>query len=72
MVSVYEKLYSKKPTVLTIHAGLECGLFCEKMEGLDCVSIGPDNKDIHTTEERLSLSSLERVWEFLKRVLAEI
>lgn len=72
MVSVYEKLYGKKPTVLTIHAGLECGLFCEKMEGLDCVSIGPDNKDIHTTEERLSLSSTKRVWEFLLEVLKSV
>ena len=72
MKSVYEDMYGKSPEVVIIHAGLECGILSEKIEGLDCVSIGPDNFDIHTTEERLSLPSLARVWEFLKRVLKEI
>ena len=62
MVEVYEEMYGKKPNVVAIHAGLECGLFYKKMEGLDCVSIGPDMKDIHTSEEVLSVSSTERVW----------
>lgn len=72
MTDVYEEMYGKKPEVVIIHAGLECGIFSEKLEGLDCVSIGPDNFDIHTTEERLSLSSMSRVWEFLKQVLKKI
>ena len=72
MVEVYEKMYEKSPEVVIIHAGLECGIFSEKMPGIDCVSIGPDNFDIHTTEERLSLSSLARVWEYLKEVLKAI
>ena len=72
MKRVYEDMYGKSPEVLIIHAGLECGIFSEKIDGLDCVSIGPDNFDIHTTEERLSLSSVARVWDFLRRVLKEI
>ncbi len=72
MVRVYENMYGRKPEVVTIHAGLECGIFTEKLPGIDCVSIGPDNRDIHTTEERLSLPSLARVWEYLKAVLREI
>ena len=72
MKSVYEQMYGKSPEIVIIHAGLECGIFTEKLPGIDCVSIGPDNFDIHTTEERLSLSSLARVWEFLKKVLTEI
>ena len=72
MKSVYEDMYGKSPEIVIIHAGLECGIFSEKLEGIDCVSIGPNNYDIHTTEERLSLSSLERVWDFLIRVLKEI
>ena len=72
MKKVYEDMYEKSPEIVIIHAGLECGIFSEKLEGLDCVSIGPNNYDIHTTEERLSLSSLERVWEFLLNVLREI
>ena len=72
MKKVYEDMYGTSPAIVIIHAGLECGIFSEKLEGIDCVSIGPNNYDIHTTEERLSLSSLERVWEFLLRVLKEI
>lgn len=72
MVEVYEKMYEKKPEVVTIHAGLECGIFSEKLPGIDCVSIGPDNYDIHTTEERLSIPSFVRVWEYLKEVLKSV
>lgn len=72
MVEVYERTYGKRPEVLTIHAGLECGILAEKLPGLDCVSIGPDNFDIHTTEERLSVSSFVRVWDYLKVVLKSI
>lgn len=72
MASVYERMYGKAPKIIIIHAGLECGIFSEKIPGLDCVSIGPDNYDIHTTEERLSVSSLSRVWEYLKEVLKNI
>ncbi|MBQ7333821.1 MAG: aminoacyl-histidine dipeptidase [Clostridia bacterium] len=72
MVSVYEKMYGKSPEVIIIHAGLECGLFSDKIPDIDCVSIGPDNFDIHTTEERLSLSSFARVWDYLCAVLKNI
>ena len=72
MVEVYEEMYGNKPEVVAIHAGLECGLFYEKIPGLDCVSLGPDMKDIHTTEEKLSISSVKRVWEYLVEVLKRI
>ena len=69
MVDIYEKLFHTKPEVRVIHAGLECGLFYEKIPGLDCVYLGPDMKDIHTTEEQLSISSVQKVWEYLIEVL---
>lgn len=69
---VYRDLYGSEAKVVTIHAGLECGIFSDKIEGLDCISLGPDNFDIHTAEERLSLPSFARVWEFLKKLLKEI
>jgi dipeptidase D len=72
MCKTYTDMYGKEPVVMTIHAGLECGIFSDKMEGLDCVSIGPDNFDIHTTEERLSISSTIRVWEYLLEVLKRV
>ena len=69
MVRVYKEMYGKDPQVLAIHAGLECGLLSEKIEGLDCVSIGPDMQDIHTSREKLNIASVERVWQFLLEVL---
>lgn len=72
MVGVYKKMYGEEPKVVAIHAGLECGLFYEKIEGLDCVSIGPNMKDIHTAEERLDIASVERVWKYLIAVLEEL
>jgi len=68
-VSIYEKMYGTKPVVQMIHAGLECGLLSGKLSGLDCISIGPNMQSIHTTEEKLSISSTKRVWDFLIEVL---
>ncbi len=72
MIESYKRLYGSSPEVVMIHAGLECGLFSDKLEGLDCISLGPDNFDIHTPKERLSLSSSERVFEFILDVLKNI
>ncbi len=69
MVSVYENMYGKKPQLEAIHAGLECGILSEKIEGLDCISIGPDMQDIHSAGEKLSVASTKNVWEYLKEVL---
>ena len=71
MVEVYEEMYGEKPNVVAIHAGLECGLFY-KIEGLDCVSLGPNMKDIHTSEEVLDIASTERVWKYLVKVLESL
>ncbi len=71
-VALYRELYGKDPVVLTIHAGLECGAFSEKIDGLDCISIGPQMHDIHTTEERLSISSTVRVYDFIIKLLERL
>lgn len=69
MVSLYENMYGTAPKVEAIHAGLECGILGSKISDLDCVSIGPQMHDIHTTEETLSISSTGRVWEYLVKLL---
>lgn len=70
MVKVYADMFGKEPEILAIHAGLECGLFSQKVENLDCISIGPQMHDIHTSNERLEIASTLRTWNFLKAVLA--
>lgn len=69
MVRIYREMFGKEPQVLAIHAGLECGLLGEKLPGLDCVSIGPQMHDIHTSREKLDIASTERTWNFLLEVL---
>ena len=70
-IKVYEEMYGKSPKIQAIHAGVECGILLEKRPDLDCISLGPDMKDIHTTEEKLSVSSAKRVFEYVCRILAE-
>ncbi len=72
MVKTYNNMFGKNPEVITIHAGLECGMFSSKIDGLDCVSFGPNMFDIHTTRERLSISSVERTYDYLCRVLKNL
>lgn len=70
IVRLYEEQTGKKAEICSIHAGLECGILAHKLPGLDCVSYGPQMQDIHTTGERLSISSVKRTWELTLAVLA--
>lgn len=69
IVRVYRDLFGKEASVEAIHAGLECGLFADAIEGLDCVSIGPDMGDVHTPREHLSVASTARTYQLLCEVL---
>ena len=69
MCEVYREQYGAEPKIEAIHAGLECGLLCEKLPRLDCVSIGPEMLEIHTPRERMSVASVGRVWRFVREVL---
>ena len=56
--------------MLATHAGLECGFFAGKMGAdFDAVSIGPDMFDVHSPNEKLSIPSTQRTWNFLLKVL---
>ena len=72
MVETYTELFGKEPVVEMIHAGLECGLFYERIPGIDCISFGPQMHNVHTVSERLSVSSAERMWNFLTEVLKKL
>lgn len=66
---IFEQMYGKAPKIEAIHAGLECGILAGKIKDLDGISIGPDMIGIHTFEEKLSISSTKRVYEFVLEVL---
>lgn len=72
MAKIWTEMFDKEVVVEAIHAGVECGLFASKIPGLDCISIGPDMKDIHTPSERLSISSTERVYRYVVEILKQL
>lgn len=71
-IKVYKDKYQTEPEIVAIHAGLECGIFMNKISGLEAISLGPNMYDVHTTNEHLNIPSAERVWELLLDVLKEM
>ena len=71
ILRAYQNLFGREASVEAVHAGIECGLFADSVEGMDCVSIGPDMFDVHTPKERFSIPSVKRTYELLLAVLAE-
>ena len=69
VMDTYKDMFGEEAVLTTVHAGLECGLLSGKKPDLDCVSFGPEMKDIHSVYERLDIASTERMWEFLKEIL---
>ena len=70
--SSFEKLFGYTPKVEALHAGLECGLFLEKMPDLDMISFGPTLKDIHSPSEKANIPSVQEFWKFLCDLLERL
>lgn len=68
----FESLFGRKPKVEALHAGLECGLFLEKMPELDMISFGPTLKDIHSPGEKANIPSVQEFWKFLCEILRRL
>lgn len=69
---VYKRMYGKDAKIVAIHAGVECGLFNEKLGKLDMISFGPNLYDVHTPQEHMSITSVKNVWDYLLEVLKEL
>ena len=72
LMDVYKEQTGREAAVAATHGGLECGLFIEKLPGLDCLSIGPDMRDIHSSAERLNIPSVERLYNLITEFLAKL
>lgn len=72
MVEIFTEQYGHAPKVEAIHAGLECGMFADKLPGLDCISFGPDLTEIHTCRERMHIASVQRTWKLLTEILRRL
>ena len=71
-VECYRRLFNKEPKVRAIHAGLECGLFLEKYPHLEMVSFGPTLRGVHSPDERLEISTVDKFWKLLVELLRVI
>ena len=69
---LYQKMYGKEPVVEVIHAGLECGIIGDKNPGMDMISIGPDLRNPHSPDEKISISAIGKVWDFFVELLKEL
>lgn len=68
----YERLFNKKPEVLAIHAGLECGLVGDKYPSMDMTSYGPTIKGAHSPDERIEISTVNKFWLLTLDILKNI
>ncbi len=68
----YRELFDTELRIESIHAGLECGLFAEALDGLDAIAVGPTLKDVHTPDESMELASSERFYTLLVDVLKRL
>ncbi len=66
---LFAEQYGREPVVAAIHAGLECGVFAGGLENLQCISLGPEIRDVHTTRETLVVSSVVRTWQLVLGIL---
>ncbi len=71
-VETYTRLFKSTPNIEAIHAGLECAVFSSAIEGVDCIAMGPTILDAHTTAERLSISSTEKVYTLVLELLEQL
>lgn len=69
-INAYKEQYGEEPVVSAMHAGIECGIWAEKVGKVDAVSIGPDMTGVHSVNEELSIPSTERTWQYLKLILS--
>ncbi len=72
VLGTYKELYKREPVTNVIHAGLECGYLSSKKPDIDIVAMGPDIYDIHTTEERMSIESVARVYTLITEILKRL
>ncbi|MCB1182615.1 aminoacyl-histidine dipeptidase [bacterium] len=68
----YRKAFGVDAELLAIHAGLECGLLTEKYPDLDIVSFGPNIRGAHSPDEKVQISSVQKIWKLFGATLADL
>ena len=72
MQAVYERDFGKTPRIMTIHAGLECGIIGKNYPGLDMISFGPTIVHPHSPSEAVNIETVDKFYRYLLATLAEL
>ncbi|MDO6516015.1 aminoacyl-histidine dipeptidase [Zobellia uliginosa] len=68
----YKQLNGELPAIKSIHAGLECGILSGTFPDMQMISFGPNILGAHSPEERLQISSTQKFWKLLTKLLKEL
>ena len=68
----YKELTGREAKVFATHGGLECGVFSDKLPGLDCIAFGPNMQEIHSVNERLDVASVARFYDLVCAILKNL
>jgi dipeptidase D len=68
----FKEMFKQEPKIEAIHAGLECGIIGEKFPGMDMISIGPTLKNPHSPEEQLHISTVDKFYKYLLKILESV
>jgi dipeptidase D len=69
---IFKEMFKAEPKIEAIHAGLECGIIGEKFPGMDMISIGPTLKNPHSPEEQLHISTVDKFYKYLLKILESV
>jgi len=69
---IFKDMYKQEAKVEAIHAGLECGIIGEKFPGMDMISIGPTIKYPHSPEEQVHISTVDKFYEYVLKILENL
>ena len=72
MTEIYTNLFSHKPHVMACHAGLECGILGTNYPDMEMISFGPNIRGAHSPDERVQVTSVQKIWKLLVETLARI
>ena len=72
LVDKYKQINKSEPNVAACHAGLECGILGQNYPDMDMISFGPTIKGAHSPDERASISSAKKYWNFVLEILKDI
>jgi dipeptidase D len=70
--AVHQEVLGRKPELIAMHAGLECGVIGEKYPGMQMISFGPHIVDVHSPSERIKISSVAPFYNLLTGLLERL